>query len=255
MHAGCNYPGAVCQDPRFVGGDGITFYFHGHKDKDYCLVSDSNLHINGHFIGKTDPISPRDFTWVQSIGIMFDDHKLLIAAKRTSTWNDDVDRLSLSLNGHPIIIPTTEGSQWNDGVDRQKIVTITRTSKTNGIIVEVSDKFRVTVAVVPITKEDLRTHRYGINPDVDCFAHLEIGFRFFNLTDGVDGVLGQTYRINYVSKTKVNVAMPVMGGEKKYLSSGIFAADCAVSRFGGGGGGGVRKTAAGIRGINGLVWK
>lgn len=187
---------------------------------------------------------------------MFDDHKLLIAAKRTSKWNDDVDRLSLSLNGHPIIIPTTEGSQWNDDDDdvvdhHKKIVTITRTSKTNGMIVQVLDKFRVTVAVVPITKEDLRTHRYGIDPDVDCFAHLELGFRFFNLTDGVDGVLGQTYRRNYVSKTKVNAVMPVMGGEKKYLSSGIFAADCAVSRFGGG----VGKTASGIRGINGLIWK
>ncbi|KAK4340211.1 hypothetical protein RND71_041673 [Anisodus tanguticus] len=47
---GCDKPGAVCQDPRFIGADGITFYFHG-KDKDFCLVSDSNLHINGHFIG------------------------------------------------------------------------------------------------------------------------------------------------------------------------------------------------------------
>ncbi|KAB1227280.1 hypothetical protein CJ030_MR1G029350 [Morella rubra] len=48
----CNRPGAVCQDPRFVGRDGIVFYFHGQQERDFCIVSDSNLHINAHFIGK-----------------------------------------------------------------------------------------------------------------------------------------------------------------------------------------------------------
>ncbi|KAF7119621.1 hypothetical protein RHSIM_Rhsim13G0108800 [Rhododendron simsii] len=48
----CNLPGGLCQDPRFVGGDGLTFYFHGKKDQDFCIVSDSNLHINAHFIGR-----------------------------------------------------------------------------------------------------------------------------------------------------------------------------------------------------------
>ncbi|KAK6939285.1 Root cap [Dillenia turbinata] len=40
----CDRPGAVCQDPRFIGGDGIMFYFHGKKHKDCCLVSDSKFH-------------------------------------------------------------------------------------------------------------------------------------------------------------------------------------------------------------------
>ncbi|KAK2665006.1 hypothetical protein Ddye_003580 [Dipteronia dyeriana] len=47
----CDKPGAVRQYPHFIGGDGITFYFHGKKDKDFYLVSDSDLHINAHFIG------------------------------------------------------------------------------------------------------------------------------------------------------------------------------------------------------------
>ncbi|KAK1264048.1 hypothetical protein QJS04_geneDACA008442 [Acorus gramineus] len=51
-------PGGVCQDPRFVGGDGITFFFHG-RNQDFCLVSDSDIHINGHFIGAN---MTRDFT-------------------------------------------------------------------------------------------------------------------------------------------------------------------------------------------------
>ncbi|XP_039159582.1 uncharacterized protein LOC120289119 [Eucalyptus grandis] len=52
-YCACDRPGAVCQDPRFIGGDGVMFYFHGKKDKDFCLVSDPSIHINAHFIGKS----------------------------------------------------------------------------------------------------------------------------------------------------------------------------------------------------------
>ena len=91
---GCDRPGAVCQDPPFIGGDGITFYFHGKKDHDFCLLSDSNLHINAHFIGKRNQNMKRDFTWVQSIAILYDKHQLFIGAQKTATWKDSIDRLA-----------------------------------------------------------------------------------------------------------------------------------------------------------------
>ncbi|VAH47616.1 unnamed protein product [Triticum turgidum subsp. durum] len=48
----CELAGTECYDPRFVGGDGNKFLFHGRRDADFCLLSDANLHINAHFIGK-----------------------------------------------------------------------------------------------------------------------------------------------------------------------------------------------------------
>ncbi|KAL5226700.1 hypothetical protein ABZP36_014965 [Zizania latifolia] len=62
------YPG-VCpavRDPRFTGGDGNNFYFHRKKDQDFCIVSDADMHINAHFIGKRNPTMSRDFTWIQA---------------------------------------------------------------------------------------------------------------------------------------------------------------------------------------------
>ncbi|MCD7457415.1 hypothetical protein HAX54_035038 [Datura stramonium] len=47
----CDGYGALCYDPRFVGGDGVMFYFHGAKETDFAIVSDDNLHINAHLIG------------------------------------------------------------------------------------------------------------------------------------------------------------------------------------------------------------
>ncbi|KAF5759174.1 hypothetical protein HanRHA438_Chr16g0750301 [Helianthus annuus] len=221
----CDMPGAVCQDPRFIGADGITFYFHGKKDKDFCLVTNNNLHINGHFIGKRNQNMGRDFTWIQSIGVLFDNHKLQISAQKTSTWDDSIDRISITFDGEDILLPKTEGSKW-----QSSSTTITRVQDTNDVVVEVENMFKITAKVIPITKEDSRIHKYEITND-DCFAHLDLKFKFFSLGEEVDGVLGQTYKSDYVSKVKMGVLMPVMGGDDKFLSAGLFATDCLVAKF------------------------
>ena len=84
--------------------------------------------------------------------------------------------------------------------------------------------------VVPISEEDSRIHNYGVTDD-DSLAHFDLGFKFLDLTDDVHGVLGQTYRSDYVNKLSVSSKMPVMGGAPNYAVSDIFATDCAVARF------------------------
>ncbi|KAI3918125.1 hypothetical protein MKX01_041445 [Papaver californicum] len=224
----CDQPGAVCQDPRFVGGDGITFYFHGKKNRDFCLLSDSNLHINGHFIGRRNQNMNRDFTWVQAIGVLFNDHQIYVGAQKTATWDDSVDRVALSFDGQPIYLPELEGAKWQSEVDSS--ISITRSGVTNRIIIEVEGNFKITANVVPITEEESRIHNYAITSD-DCFAHLDLAFKFYSLSEDVNGVLGQTYAQNYVSRVKMGTSMPVMGGDNKFITSNLFAKDCAVAKF------------------------
>ncbi|RZC85730.1 hypothetical protein C5167_026403 [Papaver somniferum] len=224
----CDQPGAVCQDPRFIGGDGNTFYFHGKQNRNFCLLSDSNLHINAHFIGKRNQNMKRDFTWVQAIGVLFNNHKIYVGARETAMWDDSVDRLGLSFDGQPIYLPESEGAKWQSEVDPS--VTITRSSVANKIIVEVEGSFKITANVVPITEEESRVHKYGISKD-NCFAHLDLGFKFYSLSDNVNGVLGQTYANEYVSKVKMGASMPVMAGDDKFITSSIFANDCSVARY------------------------
>lgn len=221
-------PGAVCQDPRFIGGDGITFYFHGKKDQDFCLVTDPNLHINAHFIGRRNQNMKRDFTWVQSIAILFGDHQLFIGAQKTAAWDNSVDRFSLAFDGEPIALSAAEGATW-----KSPALIVARDSDTNSVVVQVEGLLRISAKVVPITHHESRVHNYGITEE-DCFAHLELGFKFSALSANVNGVLGQTYGDKYASRVKMGVAMPVLGGEREFAVSNIFATDCAVSLFRGG---------------------
>ncbi|EOY15162.1 hypothetical protein QUC31_000407 [Theobroma cacao] len=223
----CDRPGAVCQDPWFIGGDGIMFYFHGKKDKEFCLVSDFNVHINAHFIGKRSR-KGRDFTWVQSIGILFGSHQLYIGAERVAKWRASVDNMLIKLDGKDVLVPAGEGQTW---VAPEAGLKIQRQAETKKVRLRVEGLLEITARVVPITSEESRVHGYDVTED-DCFAHLELNFKFDCLSTMVNGVLGQTYRSNYQSRVKLSVAMPIMGRADKFATSHLFATDCAVSNFG-----------------------
>ncbi|KAF7823415.1 Root_cap domain-containing protein [Senna tora] len=233
--ANCNGYGALCYDPRFVGGDGVMFYFHGAKGANFAIVSDENLQINAHFIGTRPKGRTRDFTWVQALSVMFDTHTLILAANKVPTWNDAVESLSVRYDGEAITIPTNgEEAEWRAGEEEGSTgreVVVERTDERNSVRVRVSGLVEIDVSVRPIGKEENRVHNYQL-PEGDAFAHLEMQFRFGkDVTDMVDGVLGKTYRPGYVSPVKRGVAMPIMGGEDRYRTPSLFSASCRDCRF------------------------
>nr|BAC15821.1 root cap protein 1-like [Oryza sativa Japonica Group]BAD30544.1 root cap protein 1-like [Oryza sativa Japonica Group] len=76
--------------------------------------------------------------------------------------------------------------------------------------------------VVPINDRNSRINNYGITEE-DNLTHLDLGFKFYDLTDNVHRVLGQTHRFDYVNKLSVSANMPVMGGTPWYAVSDIFS--------------------------------
>ncbi|CAO2833419.1 unnamed protein product [Amaranthus hypochondriacus] len=223
----CSGRGAACLDPRFIGGDGVVFYFHGKSNQHFSLVSDHNLQINAHFIGLRPSGRSRDYTWIQALGILFTSHTLSLEATRAATWDEEIDHLKFSYDGQELDLPEGYSSSWSSSNETLKIE---RTDRKNSVVVIVRDIAEISVNVVPITKEDDRVHNYQIPPD-DCFAHLEVQFRFFGLSSDVEGVLGRTYRPDFESPAKLGVAMPVVGGEDRYRTSTLLAADCKSCLF------------------------
>jgi len=225
----CEGVGALCYDPRFVGGDGVMFYFHGKSNQDFSLVSDDNLQLNAHFIGRRPEGRTRDYTWVQSLGVMFGDHTFTVGAKKVTKWDDSVDQLFFNFDNQAFVVPRGHLSVWNSAAGE---VTVERTAESNSIIVWVRDLLEISISVVPITEEDDRVHNYQI-PSDDSFAHLETQFKFLSLSPAVEGILGQTYRPDFKNPVKVGVPMPIMGGEDKYRTSSLLEADCRLCRFSG----------------------
>ncbi|MBA0596904.1 hypothetical protein Gorai_013709 [Gossypium raimondii] len=218
----CNGPGSACYDPRFIGGDGIVFYFHGKSNEHFSLVSDTNLQINGRFIGHRPAGRTRDFTWIQALGILFNTHSFSLEAIKAATWNDEVDHLKFSYNREDLIVPEGALSSW---YSPEKDVKVERVANKNSVIVTLKDSAEIMVNVVPVTKEDDKIHNYKV-PSDDCFAHLEVQFRFFALSPKVDGVLGRTYQLDFQNPAKPGVAMPVVGGEDKYRTTQLLSANC-----------------------------
>ncbi|KAH0993973.1 hypothetical protein GBA52_005456 [Prunus armeniaca] len=89
----CNSPGSACYDPRFIGGDGIVFYFHGKNNQQFSLVSDRNLQINGRFSGHRPADRTRDYTWIQALGMLFSSHSFSVEATKVGTWDNQIDHL------------------------------------------------------------------------------------------------------------------------------------------------------------------
>ncbi|PKI63309.1 uncharacterized protein LOC116213366 [Punica granatum] len=225
--ANCNGVGSACGDPRFVGGDGIVFYFHGQTNQYFSLVSDRNLQINARFIGRHPEGRKRDNTWIQALGVMFGRHTFTLAANKVAKWDNSIDQLQFTYDGEPVHVGEGHLASWTAA---DSDLSLERTAHCNSITLTLPGVAEVSANVVPITKEDDRIHNYQI-PEDDCFAHLEVQFQFFDLSEMVEGVLGQTYRPDFASPVKRGVAMPIMGGENKYRTSSLVSADCSYCNF------------------------
>ncbi|CAL0333774.1 unnamed protein product [Lupinus luteus] len=224
----CKAPGSACLDPRFVGADGIVYYFHGRRNEHFTLVSDVNLQINARFIGLRPEGRTRDYTWIQALGILFNSHNFSVEATPAATWNNEIDHLKLSYNGEELVIPEGHLSKWQSP---QNQLRVERTSSKNSVTVTIPEIAEIYVNVVHVTKEDSRIHNYQI-PDDDCFVHLEVQFKFYDLSSKVEGVLGRTYQPDFQNPAaKLGVAMPIVGGEDKYRTTSLLSADCGVCMF------------------------
>ncbi|GKC13233.1 putative root cap [Tanacetum coccineum] len=210
-HAGACYGWMFQYSVRSPGMDDVEvvtvaqwgFKSNTKQDKDFCLVADNNLHINGHFIGKRNDNMGRDFTWVQYIGVRFANQKLQIDAQKTASWDDAIDRISITYDGESILLPETEDAK-NGNLPQPQLL---------GLGIQMMSLLKL------ITSSRSRpkwSQRFKL---------------FYSLSNEVDGVLGQTYKSDYVSNVKKEVLMPVMGGEKMFKSGNLFATDCSMAKF------------------------
>ncbi|CAH8354980.1 unnamed protein product [Eruca vesicaria subsp. sativa] len=188
--------------PRFFGGGGIVFNFHGKSNEHFSLVSDPDVQINARFTGHRPIGRTRDFTWIQALGILFNTHKFALETTKVATWDSEVDHLKFTIDGQDLVIPGKNLFSWYSS---DKEIKIERLTEKNSVVVTIKDKAEIMVNVVP--------------------------FKFINLSPKVDGILGRTYRPDFKNPAKPGVAMPVVGGEDSFRTSSLLSHDCKTCLF------------------------
>lgn len=148
-------------------------------------------------------------------------------ATRSEKWDNQQDHLKFTYDSRELDVPEGDLSSWESFDGKIKIE---RTLEKNSAVIQFPEIAEISVNVVPVTEEDDRIHNYRIPAD-DCFAHLEVQFRFYEVSKKVEGVLGRTYQPDFVNPAKPGVAMPVVGGEDKYKTTSLLSADCARCFF------------------------
>eukprot|EP00850_Spirogloea_muscicola_P008643 SM000046S16424 [mRNA] locus=s46:508864:510266:- [translate_table: standard] len=220
----CPKGGSLCGNPRLVGGDGVPFWFHGRKDGDFCIVSDRNLHINAHFVGKATA-DGHDLTWVQALAVMFGKHRLYIGTQQEAVWHPAEDHLLFSLDGEVL----TKVSNTHDQAVYQSEtgnVKVTRSGTANWARIEVKNLLAIDVEVSA-------TGRHQWTSD-SCFAHLDMAFKFVQLSSGAEGVLGQSYQpLRFPPNIKVGARAEsyTLHDIASFTASSLFGTDCPVSIF------------------------
>ncbi|CAL5388642.1 unnamed protein product [Camellia sinensis] len=108
----------------------------------------------------------------------------IIAAQKTLIWDNSVNRLSLSFDGKPVLLSAISGTTWLPAAVFG--VSITKSRNANSVVIEVEGNFKIEANVVPITEKDSRVHNYGVTEE-DCFAHLDLRFKYYSLSGDING--------------------------------------------------------------------
>ncbi|GJR14670.1 late embryogenesis abundant protein-related protein [Tanacetum coccineum] len=172
---------------------------HGKVNEHFTLFSDSNLQINGRFIGHRPTGRACNFTWIQALGLLFNSHNFSLEATKSATWDQEIDHFKFTYDGQTISLPLGGLSTWKSSDNDIKIE---RTSRVNSVMVIIPGVVEILANAVPVAAEDDKIHGYNV-PSNDCFAHLEVQFRFSGLSNNVEGVLGRTYQPDFKNPAKL----------------------------------------------------
>ncbi|KAH7291929.1 hypothetical protein KP509_29G042500 [Ceratopteris richardii] len=205
---------SITGDPHFVGKHGERFDFHGKDGRDYCVVSDHNIHMNMHvFHGKR-----RKSTFISKLGILYKGQKILIDvhnnSQKSHSWTLTVDDVEM------------------DDINTMSTRTgLTITQGINFIRIVVPEEVDILVDIVRAT--------FGRRGSLKDYINLHV--KQLAVSTEVHGILGQTYLDTAYALEKLRAAkgkkrsraakVLVDGSESDYLTSSILSPDCKYSNF------------------------
>ena len=247
---------AACNDPRFVGAKGTRFDFNGLPGGNYCLFTDSSVHINMHMIGyfdeRTIGASILDNgkavrTWIGQLGIMWkakgESHSLVLSARKGPETERGSGFLASAELDHVALPALQEGETRT--LAGGATFTFVGVSSTGVFPLDV---YIVTVPRLFTIGISLRVAHSLLRTPTDAMTHINLVFSEMHPTAQVHGVMGQTYRKGHArrgmdySLLDMLLGRPVAadgppgtgflaGKTNDYKTSTVYSTDCRFSAF------------------------
>lgn len=241
-------PPGVKGDPHFTGADNSHFDFTGEPGNNYCLLSDSHVHVNAYYGGRFDrwgdnPHKP--LTWIRKLGIMWGEHTITLAAREGARWQYDEGYMSqIEVDGDSVKLNQAgDSASFANGA-----IEISWMAAKLPSADDLVDVYTVKVAQVLLMRLTLRPEVELLRTAEDGVVHFTVELPTADVSNMAHGVLGQTFRSDRRFKlSKQNLVFDkllnaeVVPGENAegflegkaadYKASGLLNADCKVARF------------------------
>ncbi|CAI5512308.1 unnamed protein product [Closterium sp. Naga37s-1] len=204
----CSRIGGSCpytkNDPHFQGAQGTRFEFNGAPEKTFCLLTDSNVHVNmqmrGYYdtrtVGATVLRNGKAVrTWIRALGFVWRaaageaEHKFRLVARAGKQQERGDGFLDLAeIDGKALPRMTKEG----ETLSLPGGLAFTYVGVESGGFVK--DVYRVTIAGLLDMEIKLRVAHPLLQTPDDAEAHINLAFDGVEATEQVHGIIGQTYR-------------------------------------------------------------
>eukprot|EP00475_Leptophrys_vorax_P012252 TRINITY_DN18667_c0_g2_i2.p1 TRINITY_DN18667_c0_g2~~TRINITY_DN18667_c0_g2_i2.p1 ORF type:complete len:572 (-),score=-18.39 TRINITY_DN18667_c0_g2_i2:521-2236(-) len=234
-------------DPHFTGADGSHYDFSGRPNRNYAIVSDLHLQVNGYFGGRYARWGNRikSLTWIRSVGIMFGHHTAVLDARTGPDAEYDTDGYLAKVTADGKVLelkaPGTVVTLW-DGATLKWVAGRQRSGD------DYVDVFDVTIAGVVTLRMTLRPEVESLRTPRDGTVHFGLNVLESEFSPAVHGILGQTYRNEFAgrlahqklewSSLLQTMVVPgdnaegfIDGSVDEYEVTGLLKSDCTLCQF------------------------
>ena len=244
----------VSGDPHFVGARGTRYDFNGLPGKNYCLFTDSSVHMNMHMIGYSTNEGKIEggkavHTWIGKLGILWKvggkSHSLVLSARE----GPQVKRGTGFLAGaelDSVALPALQEGEAHSLAGGGNLTFHHIGSW--GHHKEPMDVYFVTLPGLITIEVALRAEHRRWRTRSNAWTHFDVSLSQVHLSNKMHGVLGQTFRADRGSRSMDFKALtsllrrPVAadgpsgagfldGSAMDYEASSVLAADCRFSAF------------------------
>jgi hypothetical protein len=255
LGGGCNPLAGVTDDPHFTGAHGTKYDFNGELNKAFCLITDTDFHINALLKGyKSDityhatvgPDGKAIRSWIREVGFLWKRGHTLKMVARDGKQQERGDGFiaSATLDGAPLAIPSQPGQTISKDSLAWTFVGVSMKGP-----YEIEEYNLVIANLIDVSISVRVAHPLLQTPD-SAEVHFNLKFNDLKVTSKVHGVLGQTYRdtpeqlmkaVRYSELSQL-LGQPIAadaesgkgfleGTVQDYEPTEVLAADCKVSAF------------------------